>query len=150
MAEQYKIYLDVCCLNRPFDDQTQQRIRLETEAILLILGQCQNGIWKLITSNALETEIGRTSNRNRMMQVQDLLSIAVIKVQTSVALEQRTTEFSQLGFTFYDAAHIASAERSQSNIMLTTDDRLIRKATQFSDRLQVNVENPVKWLAEVL
>lgn len=26
------IYLDVCCLNRPFDDQTQERIFLEAEA----------------------------------------------------------------------------------------------------------------------
>jgi hypothetical protein len=26
---EFLIYLDVCCLNRPFDDQTQQRIRLE-------------------------------------------------------------------------------------------------------------------------
>jgi len=27
-----RVYLDLCCLNRPFDDQTQERIRLETEA----------------------------------------------------------------------------------------------------------------------
>lgn len=27
-----KVYLDACCLNRPFDDQTQGRIRLEAEA----------------------------------------------------------------------------------------------------------------------
>jgi len=32
-----KIYLDVCCLNRPFDDQRQDRIRLGTEAIYTIL-----------------------------------------------------------------------------------------------------------------
>ena len=31
------IYLDTCCLNRPFDDQTQDRIRLEAEAVILIL-----------------------------------------------------------------------------------------------------------------
>ncbi len=34
-----QIYLDVCCLNRPFDDQRQDRIRLEADAVLLILGQ---------------------------------------------------------------------------------------------------------------
>ena len=27
-----RIYFDACCLNRPFDDQSQARIRLETEA----------------------------------------------------------------------------------------------------------------------
>ena len=29
-----KIYLDNCCFNRPFDDQKQLRIKLETEAKL--------------------------------------------------------------------------------------------------------------------
>jgi hypothetical protein len=32
-----KIYLDACCLNRLFDDQRQPPIRLEAEAISLIL-----------------------------------------------------------------------------------------------------------------
>jgi hypothetical protein len=34
MAKSYLIYLDVCCLNRPFDDWTQERIRLEGQTIL--------------------------------------------------------------------------------------------------------------------
>jgi hypothetical protein len=33
--------MDVCCLNRPFDAQTQERIRLESEAVLLILERCE-------------------------------------------------------------------------------------------------------------
>jgi hypothetical protein len=32
-----RIYLDICYLNRPFDDQRQDRIRLESEAVPLIL-----------------------------------------------------------------------------------------------------------------
>lgn len=31
-----RLYLDLCCFNRPYDDQTQTRIRLETEAKILI------------------------------------------------------------------------------------------------------------------
>lgn len=31
------IYLDMCCLKRPFDDQSQPRIRLESEAVLTLL-----------------------------------------------------------------------------------------------------------------
>ena len=45
------IYMDVCCLNRPFDDQTQDRIYIESEAVLKILFNCQNGIWHLIGSD---------------------------------------------------------------------------------------------------
>ncbi len=48
-----RIYLDACCLNRPFDDQTQARIRLEAEAVLIILTQCQMGDWEWIGSDRL-------------------------------------------------------------------------------------------------
>jgi hypothetical protein len=41
-----KIYLDTCCLNRPFDDQTQERIRLESEAMLAILSRIEKGEWE--------------------------------------------------------------------------------------------------------
>jgi len=32
-----KIYLDNCCYNRPFDVLTQERLRLESEAIVAIV-----------------------------------------------------------------------------------------------------------------
>ncbi|WP_373529089.1 hypothetical protein [Nostoc sp.] len=44
---EFLIYLDVCCLNRPFDDQTQERIFLEAEAVLRILAIVQMGDWRL-------------------------------------------------------------------------------------------------------
>jgi hypothetical protein len=34
--KKHKIYLDVCTFNRPFDEQAQMKIRLETEAKLYI------------------------------------------------------------------------------------------------------------------
>ncbi len=37
-----RIYLDNCCFNRPFDDQANIRIRLETEAKLYIQGKIIN------------------------------------------------------------------------------------------------------------
>jgi hypothetical protein len=33
----WRVYLDNCCLSRRFDDRAQDRIRLETEAIVLII-----------------------------------------------------------------------------------------------------------------
>ena len=64
MTSKYQIYLDVCCLNRPFDDQNQQRIRLESEAVIMIINRCILDEWELITSNALEAEIDRTPDRD--------------------------------------------------------------------------------------
>lgn len=52
-----RIYLDVCCLNRPFNDQRQKRVRLESEAVRAILAMIDQGhvIW--VTSDAVELEI---------------------------------------------------------------------------------------------
>jgi hypothetical protein len=55
-----KIYLDVCCFNRPFDNQTQERIRLEAEAILLILKRFELGEWQWISSETMDFEIAQT------------------------------------------------------------------------------------------
>jgi predicted nucleic acid-binding protein len=49
---------------------------------------------------------------------------------------------SQLGFKFYDALHLAFAEAGGADIFLTTDDRLLRKAQQYRDSINVMVENP--------
>lgn len=47
-----KIYLDMCCLSRPCDDQSQPRIRVETEAVLAILDKISNHEWIGIASRA--------------------------------------------------------------------------------------------------
>ena len=55
-----RIYLDVCCLNRSFDDQRQDRIRLEAEAVLLILGRCETSVWQWLSSAVVEEEVNNT------------------------------------------------------------------------------------------
>jgi hypothetical protein len=92
----YRIYLDACCLNRPFDNQSQSRIALETQAILTILSQCQSGQWSLITSTALDVELDQTPDRERLNNVKSTLTVAKIKVISSQFLEQRSRELQML------------------------------------------------------
>ena len=49
-----KLYLDVCCLNRPFDDQSQNRVRLEAEAVLSILELAGSGALEIIGSDIID------------------------------------------------------------------------------------------------
>ncbi len=149
MGKKYKIYLDVCCLNRPFDNQTQPRIRLESEAVMTIIDRCQSGDWKMINSSAIIAELNQTPSIERLQNTKKLLAVAKIKVITSSSVEERAVELQKMGFSGYDATHIASAERSQADIFLTTDDRLIKKARKNSQSITVNINNPVQWLAEV-
>ena len=56
MSDAARIYLDACCLNRPFDDQSQDRIRLESEAIVLILNRAERTELDWISSSVLVYE----------------------------------------------------------------------------------------------
>ncbi|MGL4209325.1 MAG: hypothetical protein ACRCTY_08050 [Candidatus Adiutrix sp.] len=51
-----KIYLDNCCYNRPFDDQSHIKIRLETEAKLYIQASVREGEYYLVWSYMLDYE----------------------------------------------------------------------------------------------
>ena len=58
------VYLDVCALCRPFDDQQQVRIRLETDAVQLILTHVRQKNLKMITSPMhFDDKLLRNSNR---------------------------------------------------------------------------------------
>ena len=51
-----RVYLDNCCLNRPFDDQRQMRVRLEAEATLCIQEHIRSGTLELVWSYMLDFE----------------------------------------------------------------------------------------------
>lgn len=68
-----KIYLDVSCLNRPFDDQTQVRIRLEAEAVLLILERFDDGVWEQVSSDMATIETDAMPDGDRRARVRLLL-----------------------------------------------------------------------------
>lgn len=145
----FVIYLDVCCLNRPFDDQTQARIRLESESVLLILTQCQSRQWIMLGSEAIHIEIAQTPDFDRKQQVLSLTSVATTKIVVSESIKFRASNLVEQGFKPFDALHLACAEAGNADIFLTTDDRLLRLAKRQSSILGVRTENPVVWLLEV-
>ena len=144
-----QIYLDVCCLNRPFDDQRQDRIRLEAEAVLLILEHCETDKWQWVSSAVVEEEVDNTPDRERRHRVRSMLRSAYVTVALTEAEIERAREIKAMGFRTYDALHLACAEQSGVDVFLTTDDRIIRTATRHTEKLKVRVANPLDWLLEV-
>lgn len=59
-----KVYLDLCCLKRPFDDQSQSRIAVETAAVLANLKLCTEGRLEPLRSTAHDLENSRTPIRS--------------------------------------------------------------------------------------
>lgn len=146
MSTSYRIYLDVCCLNRPFDDSSQDRIRLEAEAVLSIYRKCRMGDWVLLNSEVIESELRQTPDPQKGELIMAALAVALDKSKLDSSLKQRAAELTKLGLKPFDAAHIASAEAIAADVFLTTDDRLIRAAMRHQASLNVSVSNPVTWL----
>ena len=68
-----KVYLDVSCLNRPFDDQSQAGIRLEAEAVTIILGRVDGGLWRQVSSEMAVIETDAIPDADRRARVRLLL-----------------------------------------------------------------------------
>jgi predicted nucleic acid-binding protein len=145
-----KIYLDVCCLNRPFDDQTQDRIHLEAEAILTILNHSRTAGWNVIGSDAIDYEISKMPDNDKRLMVQILSTIHDAHVRVDAGVERRAVELKRAGLKPMDALHVACAEKGKAEILLTTDDNLLSKALKNQRTLKVRVENPLRWVMEVL
>ena len=144
-----RIYLDVCCLNRPFDDHTQDRVRLESEAVLTILSHGQAKNWDLLNSEVIDVEVSKIPDDDKRLKVSILASMLQQNIVINEDIERRAIEIERLGFKPFDALHIACAEAGKTDVLLTTDDNFLSKAIQNKAALGVRVENPVKWLMEV-
>ena len=135
------IYIDVCSLSRPFDDQDYLRIRMETDAVTLILSRARQGIYRLLTSPAHLIEINAIEDAFERIQLLTLLeklgeNINVDMMET----RKRAEELVNLGFGIADAAYVAFAEKSGADF-ISSDDRLIRKCLKY--KIRVWCGNPV-------
>jgi predicted nucleic acid-binding protein len=123
-----RIYLDTCCLQRPLDDQTQPRIRVETEAVFAILASVQQGAASLLTSEAFEYEVSRTPDEQRRREATAILTLASERLTLTDDTERLAASYAQAGLSAIDALHLAIAETSGADFFVTADDRLLRQA----------------------
>lgn len=141
-----KIYLDVCCLNRPFDEQEQEKIRLESEAVLFIMARFEDKQWQWISSEVVLDEILQTRDeerRRRLLSLNDRANESLVVKDDDF---KRAKELIQMGFHDMDSLHLACAESGNVDLFLTTDDKLIRTANKLAGQLNVLVDNPLNWL----
>jgi hypothetical protein len=138
-----EIYLDVCALCRPYDDQSYLRIKFETLAVKIILSKVKTGIYSLLISPVHTEEINNIENISQRFQINNIIRTfgKPVKIDLCKAKE-RTEDLLNAGFGLADAAHIAFAEISKA-CFVSCDDKLIKKCLKY--RINIWCGNPVAF-----
>ena len=87
------IYLDNCCYNRPFDDQMQERIHLESEAVLSFLNMVQMKKAVIVGSEILELEMNCMMDENKKQKVLDLYKVADMNILYTDKIEKTCSRY---------------------------------------------------------
>lgn len=143
-----RVYLDLCCLKRPFDLQEQPLIRLQTEAVLSILALAPDTV-ELLQSPALVLENSMNPNQARREAVALLLSAGETISPKETDLVARIDELLAKGLKSFDAFHLATAELSGAAVFLTVDGELLKIASRLSGELHVPVTDPIRFIEEI-
>ena len=143
-----RLYLDVCAIQRPLDDASQLRVRLEAEAVLGVLAACASGAIALVASDVHLVEIRRNPHPKRRDFSLEVLALAPEILPFSEAAAARAREFAGANLTGPDALHLAAAVDASADYFCTTDDKLLRRSTRVNIG-DVSVVSPLD-LASIL
>jgi len=138
-----KIYLDNCCFNRPFDDQSQIRIRLESEAKLKIQEEIRAGKFQLVWSYILDYENNKNPFSERKIRIYEWKKYAIIDMQESQLLLETARAIAEKGFQKIDSLHIACAISSECDYFLTTDDKILGHSQLITN---ININDPIGFI----
>jgi hypothetical protein len=143
-----KVYLDTCSLQRPLDDKSHLRIRLEAEAILSILDLVKARRLELVASDVLAFELGRNLHRTRRDFALETLAGTTSYIELSSGVEQRGLELNRGGIDTLDSLHLASAEVGEVDYFCTCDDAFLKKAKR-AVRGRTRVVSPLELAEEM-
>lgn len=141
--DKVKVYLDTCCYNRPYDDQTQIRIYLEAQAKLFIQKQIVDGKIDLIYSFISVYENSQNPFSIRKNAIFDFFSNAVLYVNDAnmEKIKLRAAEIMKTGIKAKDALHLSCAVEGKADYFITTDVRLLKYSSE-----EVKIINPVDFV----
>ena len=141
-----RAYLDNCCFNRPFDDQAQARIRLETEAKLHVQENIRNGALALVWSYILDFENAANPFEERRVTIAGWKQAAMIDVEESPAILLKASALVDIGLKAKDALHLSCAIVGGCRYFLTTDDDIYRCGQQVGE---ITVSDPTSFVREI-
>ncbi len=138
------VYLDNCCFNRPFDDKTVFRNRMEADAKLQVQREMADGKLRLIWSFILELENDDNPYDEIRAQITAWKDIAAVNVKWNPEIIELAKRNQGVFFIRpKDALHVACAQTAHADYFLTTDRKLLAKIRFLEN---IRCINPVEWI----
>ena len=141
-----RLYFDNCCFNRPFDVQSQIRVRIETEAKLELQRKIDLSEYELAWSYVLDFENSVNPFPERRLTIAAWKRRAVIDAVESDAVLKHAQEATKLGLSALDALHVGCAIAADCNFFVTTDDRILKRIQRLG---ALTVISPVVLISEI-
>jgi predicted nucleic acid-binding protein len=130
------IYLDICCFNRPYDDQSQNRIFIETEAKLFIQQRLKKNEIELVWSYILDYENSANPDIDISSSIEKWENLAKFKIEESDFIIKFAKKLYEKGFGIKDSLHIACAVDAKSDFFITVDKGILNKR-KFVDNIRI-------------
>jgi len=138
------IYLDMNIYNRPFDDQSQIRIRMESLAVNVIFQKVGAKELKLVWSFILDYENSLNPYEHIRIEIEKLSLLASEIIMLNEVIENRAKIYESKGIKPRDALHLACSVESGAEYFITCDDRIIKKQGELS--LDIIIINPIEFI----
>jgi hypothetical protein len=140
-----KVYLDNCCFNRPFDDQSLLTIRLETEAKLKIQEKIKAAEISLAWSYILDFENNANPFLERQIEIQRWKKLADSFTNETPEILTQMHKLTAIGLKPIDGLHIACAISLKCDYCLTVDKGILKKSAQISS---IAVISPINLIID--
>ena len=139
-----KIYLDMCCFNRPYDDQSQLKIALEAQAKLSIQNSIKDGSVILVGSYILDYENSRNPFEMRRQAISQFIqqnTSFYVSSENDNLISNLASEIMKSGVKEKDAYHVASAIYAECDYFISTDNRLLKYKSD-----KIKIVSPVEYI----
>jgi len=140
----YRIYLDNCCFNRPYDDQTQLRIYLETQAKLYVQSLVYEKKVELVWSFILAFENSRNIFNAKKIAISQWEYFSSSFIEKSEEIRLVAKEIMIAGISAADAVHVACAIMGNCDYFITVDKRLLK----YHDK-RIIICNPIEFINHI-
>jgi hypothetical protein len=142
-VKKWRVYLDNCCYNRPYDDQNNLLVFLETEAKLFVQNLILNQQLELVWSFVLDYENDANPYEERRHNILLWKKMSVIDCDLCDTIANDAAHLMELGLRQKDASHIACAMYAKADYFLTTDKKILNKLIT-----DIQIISPIDFIKE--